>query len=264
VIVDAQIHVWETVRRGAVPHRSRPFLGEDAIAAMDAAGVDRAILVPPLWDVRGNGPAIRAAAAYPDRFAVMGRPWSRIPPRALAHATYPLVGYRLVAAFEPFRAQIVRGEADAFWRAAERRSAPVMVFGAGLMRELDRVAGRHPDLRLIVDNLGLPRDAHSEELGAHIDALLPLARRPNVAVKASALPCYSVGSYPFGDLLPIFTRVFEAFGHERVFWGSDLTRLPCSYSECVDQIRHALGLSEAEQAWVLGRGLAAWLPWPHG
>jgi L-fuconolactonase len=264
VILDAQIHVWETVRPGAVPHRSRPFLGEDAIAAMDAAGVDSAVLVPPLWDVRGNGPAIRAAAAHPDRLAVMGRPWSRVPPRALVHVAPPLVGYRLVAAFEPFRGQILRGDADAFWRAAERRSNPVMVFGVGLMRELDRIAARHPDLPLIIDNLGLPRDARSPEVGAHIDALLPLARRPNVAVKASALPCYSVGSYPFVDILPIFTRVLEAFGHQRVFWGSDLTRLPCSYSECVEQVRHGLGLTASEQGWVLGRGLAAWLRWPHG
>jgi len=40
---------------------------------MDAAGVDRAIIVPPSWEGDRNDLAPEAARLHPDRFAVMGR-----------------------------------------------------------------------------------------------------------------------------------------------------------------------------------------------
>jgi predicted TIM-barrel fold metal-dependent hydrolase len=45
-IIDAQVHLW---RKGTAspPHLTRPFLVEEAIAEMDKAGVDGAILHPP-------------------------------------------------------------------------------------------------------------------------------------------------------------------------------------------------------------------------
>jgi L-fuconolactonase len=261
LIVDAQAHIWRTVRRGAVPHRERPFGVDDLLNAMDGAGVDAAILVPPLWEAHGNGPAVSAATEHSDRLAVMARPWSRVPPAKFAPPAPPVRGYRLVAALEPFRAQVVRGDADRFWRAAERHETPVMVFAVGLLPLIDRVAARHPDLPLIIDNFGLPRDARSSDVRGHIEALIRLARRPNVAVKASALPCYSLRPYPFEDLHEIFARVVDAFGHTRVFWGSDLTRLPCSYREALDMIRLALDLTPTERRWILGQGLLRWLKW---
>ena len=43
------------------------------IAQMDAAGVDRAVIVPPTWIGENNSTAIEASLAYPGRFATMGR-----------------------------------------------------------------------------------------------------------------------------------------------------------------------------------------------
>jgi hypothetical protein len=54
----------------------------------------------------------------------------------------------------------------------------------------------------------------------------------------------------------------EAFGPQRVFWGSDFSRLPCSYRQCVTHFTEELGLAEADKEWVMGRGLAEWLRWP--
>ena len=261
MIVDAQIHLWHTVRRGAEPHLPTSFAAREVLAAMDGAGVDAAVLIPPLWEAQGNGPAIRAAAANPERLGVMARPWTREPPRQIPEPSQPILGYRLVATMAPFRQQLISGAADDFWRSAERRSAPVMVFAAGLLPLIDRIAVRHPDLRLIIDCLGLPRNARSDELGDFIEAVVRLARRPNIAVKASALPCYSVQTYPFYDLHQIIHRVLEAYGHRRVFWGSDLTRLPCTYAEALDLVRDALDLTVEERQWILGRGLTEWLGW---
>jgi len=71
MIVDAQIHLWAKGKPSA-HHRQTPFLKDEALAAMDAAGVDRAVIHPVMWDPDSNELAVEAARAHPDRFAIMG------------------------------------------------------------------------------------------------------------------------------------------------------------------------------------------------
>jgi predicted TIM-barrel fold metal-dependent hydrolase len=60
LIVDAQIHIWgaDTPERPwpaygrGNAHRPIPFSKDDALREMDAAGVDRAVIVPPSWERR--------------------------------------------------------------------------------------------------------------------------------------------------------------------------------------------------------------------
>ena len=49
LIVDGQIHLWEKGTPSA-HHRQQPYSAEQAIAGMDEAGVDRALIHPVLWD----------------------------------------------------------------------------------------------------------------------------------------------------------------------------------------------------------------------
>jgi predicted TIM-barrel fold metal-dependent hydrolase len=71
LIVDGQIHLWEK-GTPSPQHRQEPYSAEQAIAAMDQAGVDRALIHPVLWDPDSNELAIEAVRKYPDRFAIMG------------------------------------------------------------------------------------------------------------------------------------------------------------------------------------------------
>src|SRR6516225_12431771 len=59
LIVDGQIHLWEK-GTPSPPHRQEPYSGEQAIAAMDQAGVDRALIHPVLWDPDSNELAVEA------------------------------------------------------------------------------------------------------------------------------------------------------------------------------------------------------------
>src|ERR1044072_8060414 len=78
-IVDAQIHLWKAESEdwkwvpGMRPQLPEPFTIERALPLMDAAGVDRAVIVPPSWPGDRNDYALEAAKRYPNRFAVMGR-----------------------------------------------------------------------------------------------------------------------------------------------------------------------------------------------
>jgi len=48
-----------------------------------------------------------------------------------------------------------------------------------------------------------------------------------------------------------------------VFWGTDLSHLPCPYEQAVTMFTEELkDLSASDKDWVMGRGLAEWLDWP--
>src|SRR3984893_10155292 len=82
-IVDAQIHLWGSGLPSNPSHRQvTAFTPEEAIALMNEAGVDAAVIHPPGWDPNSTEMAFAAVRNYPGRFAVMGalpldRPESR-------------------------------------------------------------------------------------------------------------------------------------------------------------------------------------------
>jgi hypothetical protein len=56
----------------------------------------------------------------------------------------------------------------------------------------------------------------------------------------------------------------DRFGPERVFWGSDLSRLLCRYEDWLGLFRYGLTeLTRRERALILGDGLALWLGLRH-
>jgi len=83
-----------------------------------------------------------------------------------------------------------------------------------------------------------------------------------VTVKATGLPGNASDGYPFVSLHAHIRRVVEAFGAHRVFWGSDVTRLRCTYREAVTMFTHELDfLSEDDLEWVMGRAMSDWIGW---
>jgi predicted TIM-barrel fold metal-dependent hydrolase len=223
--------------------------------------------VPPTWEDDRNDTSLEAARLYPERFAVMGRlkidhPESR--QRLALWKDQPhMLGVRMVFNHGRTRIWLDDGTADWFWDAAERYDVPVMAFAPASIAKLGAIAERHPGLRLIIDHLGLSSALKGKPLAPAIDGLIKLARLPNVAVKASALPCYVAEAYPFPTLHPLIRRVVGAFGPRRVFWGTDFSHLPCPYAQAVTLFTEELDfLSGDDREWVMGRGIAKWLQWP--
>ena len=192
---DAQVHLWEPDRpdRPWPPgtevsgqHGIRPngFGASEMLAAMDAAGVDRAVIVPPSWAGENNATPLEAAAAYPRRFAVMGRfdpsaPNARL--RLEGWLDQPhMLGIRLTFNQPRFVSWLDDGSLDWFWSAMERLSIPLMIHLPGMLPKLGPIAERHPSLRLIIDHLGAQTRPDGVAVLGGIDALLSLARYPNV------------------------------------------------------------------------------------
>ena len=161
------------------------------------------------------------------------------------------------------RQPFLEGHFDWVWGALESAGHPVMVLvHHAYMDRMDAIAERHPQLKIVIDHLGLANGEKDSHAFRGLDRLLALARRPNVAVKASALPCYTDDAYPYRWLHPRIRRVYDAFGPRRMFWGTDLSRLPCTYGQAVTMFTEEIPwLTEEDREWIMGRGVCEWLGW---
>jgi L-fuconolactonase len=263
--VDAQVHVWHRVAVPEKQHLPGVFGYEELLPLMDQAGVRRAILIPPAFAGDGNDECLRAARDLPDRFAVMGNLRLEDPASVEALRTWRstpgMRGVRISFHADPNQKLLLEGALDAFWGAAQELGIPIMVFPPLLLAEIDRVAQRFPQLRLIIDHLGAPAKRELSVYEETIAELLPLARHANVAVKASTLPYFSETPFPFPDVHDGLCRVLDAFGASRVFWGTDFTRLRCSYEEAVRMMDHVSCISGREKDLVMGQALREWIGW---
>jgi L-fuconolactonase len=274
-VVDAQVHVWlpESPDRPWPPggperalamHRHEPITGPGLLAEMREAGVDRAVLVPPFFEGYRNDYVVSCAAAVPEAFRVMARVDLRAgdpgPVRELLRD--PVVaGVRLV--FLPADAgRVDDPAAEWFWSFAEEDDVPVMLLASGQLGALGDLARARPGLRLAVDHLGLTGQHTDAAIAPEIAGLVTLAGLDNVSVKLTAVPCYSTESYPYRALHPFLRQLHDAYGPERLFWGSDLSRLRGSYAELVRLVQEELDfLSPTDVEAVMGRSVSAWLDW---
>lgn len=273
-IVDAQIHLWgpnspELPWLPTVPPQMpEPFTIEKALVQMDAAGVDRAIVVPPSWVGDRNDYAMEAARRYPKRFAVMGRLPLNRPEAASQLANWKeqpgMLGIRALF-LGPSQKWLTDGTADWIWPAAEKAGVPVMVLSGAGAAAFGRVAERHPQLQLIIDHMGVTVAAmRAGRTSAVIGEVEQLATYPNVSVKLSAAPNLSTQPYPFQDFYDPIRRLFNAYGPQRCYWGTDITNGydKATYRQRITHFTEALDfMSESDKDWVMGRALLARLKW---
>jgi len=274
-IVDSQVHIWgeDTPARPwpkqdgeNLAQRARAFQLPDLKAEMRSAGVDRAVIVPPTWEGLRNDLALTAAQAEPNRFAVMGRLAVDDPNAPALFASWKslpgMSGGRFGFHTTALKPLLTEGKADWLWALAEKLDLPVMVLIPGDVPAFQKIAERHPGLPLIVDHMAIPRHGKGDAAFTHIDALCGLARFSNVSVKLTSVPSYAVDPYPHRGLHPYLRRLYDAYGPKRLHWGSDLTRMPCSYSLCVRLFTEELRwLSGEDLEWIMGRSICEKLGW---
>jgi predicted TIM-barrel fold metal-dependent hydrolase len=233
---------------------------------MDAAGVDAAVIQPPAWDATSNEVAVEAARRHPGRYAVLG--WFRLDhpeSRALIDGWKKrpgMLGLRFTFSEPQQKSWPGDGTMDWLWPAAERAGLPVALAAGDFLPIVGKIAERHPGVRLLVDHLGMPLRTKDDAAYANLPQLLALAKHANVAVKASAAPGASSEPYPFRNMHRYLRSVYDAFGPRRMFWGTDITRMPCSWRECVTMFTEELPwLTAADKELVMGRALCDWIGW---
>jgi L-fuconolactonase len=296
LIIDAQLHEptvsleWgdadETTRR--------TLLVELQLGFMRAVGVDCAVLFPA---DRDWGEAV--ARGWPDTFSVVpmitsGGKYGGLVAESpdVADVVTELsrkpgvVGVRVSTSTPAGGVQEV-APVDVFSRAlaaCDCEGLPVFLSAAGNLGAPAEVAERFPELSIVIDNFGLLQPPGYERESPplrSLPGLLALARYPNIAVKLSGGPSLSQERFPYADLWPGLHQVVDAFGVDRLMWGSDISRVYGSvgfagrvpgfvenfegshtYAEALLYLRDTDELSAAEKNAILGGTAQRLLRWP--
>ena len=272
--IDAQVHAYERDRPGrpwaGVLPGPPEVTGDGMVAAMDAVGVDAALLISPFALYRYDaGYALEVHAAHPGRFALIKPVDPTDPAAAETIADWATqegaVGVRIMLnpglPLDPDHPGI-----DRVLAAAARASLPVNLMCWGLLEHVARYAREHPSTMLVIDHLGLeqPFDPPAPpEPFADLPKLLELAAHDNVAVKITGACTLSREPYPYEDLWDPLRRVFDAFGFDRCLWGTDWTRAVnlLTYEQGVTPFRLTDRLSDDERADLMGGALQRIYNW---
>ena len=272
-IVDAQVHLWKasTPDRpwlpNAVPQLPEPMGFDRLLPMMDEAGVERVVIVPPGWEGIRNDYATEAHARYPDRLGFMGR-IALTDPRSATFLRHwkeqpGMLGIRMT--FNSEAAAFRNGGVDWLWPVVEEGRIPVMFYAPGNLSFFVSIAERHPQLPLIIDHMGLsPEITKAKTRDTAIAQAAALARYPNVSVKLSSAPLFSFDPYPYRDVAPMIERLFDSFGRQRCYWGTDMTNsfAKATYRERITHFTEELPfLTEEDKEWVMGRAILARLNW---
>jgi L-fuconolactonase len=272
--VDSQVHAYER------NHPARPWLGtlvgpaevtgDQMVAAMDAVGVDGAVLVSP-FSMYGYDAsyALQVYAAHPGRFGLV-KPVDPNDPGVAEtiadwKATKGTVGVRIM-----MRDTVSTDPADPglnrVLAAAARHSLAVNLLCWGRQEQAVQLAARNPSTQLVIDHLGLQQPFEPPAPGqpwADLPKVLALAEYDNVAIKISGACTLSHEPFPYKDIWDPLGRIFDAFGFKRCLWGTDWTRAVklLTYEQGVEAFRVTDRLSDSDRAALMGGSLTRVYNW---
>jgi len=282
MIIDAQVHAyaassatWPWLHPRATPTLPE-VTGEQLVAAMDAVGVDAAMLVSP-WETYRDDTRYAESVyrSHPGRFRLVApidpngsgvtariKEWAATPGAAAIRLLFiPGDGDHDQAAVAPAVNRAVSAAAEA--------GLVVNVLCWDQLTVLDELAREFPHAQLVLDHCGLrqPRQPPAPpDPFARLDQVLALARYPNVAVKLTASATYSHRPFPYPDLWQPIGRLIDAFGADRCLWGTDWQRVTrfLSYQQGVSAFRDLWPLPAADRAMLLGGTAARVYQWAPG
>ncbi len=274
--IDSQVHAYERDRherpwRGVLPGPDE-VTGDDMVAAMDAVGVDGALLVSPFSMYRYDASyALEVYATHPGRFGLIKPfdPQSEAVADEIAEwaGTPGVVGARIMLTAQSFEAD--DPGLNRILAAGAQAGIPINVMCSGKLPLLLELARRNPDTQMVVDHVGLIQPFEPPappEPFTDLANVVSLAACDNVAIKISGACTLSHRPFPYPDIWEPLGKVFNAFGLDRCMWGTDWTRAVglLTYEQGVEAFRVTNQLSESERSALMGGTLVKIYNWSPG
>jgi len=278
MLIDAQLHAYER------DHPARPWhavlagppeaTGDQAVAMLDANGVDGAILISAFTMYRYDASyALEVHKKHPSRFALI-KPVDPADP-AVAEIiaewkrTPGTVAVRMLLARSGLAADASDPGLNKVLATAAKLSMPVNLHIAGRLDQGIELIRRNPDTQIIVDHLGLdqPHDPPKlEEPWAELPKVLELAALKNVVMKITGACTLSREAYPFDDIWDPVCRMIDTFGVDRCLWGTDWTRAVAflTHKQGTDVFRDTTRLSASDKEKLMGANTARVYGWKPG
>ena len=271
--IDVQVHAYER------DHPERPWAGflqgpaevtgDDMVAAMDAVGVDGAILISPFSLYQYDASyALEVYAKHPGKFGLVRpfNPQSEAVADEVAEwaATPGVVGARIMLTAQEYEPD--DPGLNAILAAGATAGIPVNLMASGKLPLLGELAIRNPETQIIIDHVGLAQPflpPAPPEPFADLENVLSLAALDNVAIKISGAGTLSHQPFPYSDIWEPLGKVFDAFGFDRCLWGTDWTRAVelLNYEQGVEAFRVTDTLSDTERSALMGGTLTKIYKW---
>jgi L-fuconolactonase len=266
--VDAHQHFWDPERvtypwlASAYPELNRPFGFDDLAPSLLASGVDATVLVQSEDDDADNELMMDIASRHSQIAGIVA--WAPLDDLSALDATIArlrlsdkLVGIRVLIHNRSDPDWIVRRDVLEGLAILEQQGLNFDVV-AVLARHLEHVpviAERFPRLRLVLDHLAKP--PIGRDLTTWSELLQRAAACSNVFAKVSGLYPVQGDRQPWtvDDLRPAFDVALEAFGAERLMFGSDwpICEVAGGYQRVMRaHLELARGLTEREQSALRG------------
>ncbi|HEU4947548.1 MAG TPA: amidohydrolase family protein [Kribbella sp.] len=269
--VDAHIHFWDLRVREqpwmvgpALDPIRRNFSVDDLAPLAAAAGITATVVVQTVGVPEETPEFLQVAAGNELVAGVVG--WVDLTSPAVGDALAALRERPDGAWLKGIRHQ-VHDEEDPRWLCRDDvRRGLAAVAEAGLAYDLltrtphlpaalDTVAAL-PELSFVVDHISKPDIGSGADMGPWATDLRELAAFSNVTCKLSGMVTEtSWTDWTVGDLRPYVDVVLDAFGPDRVMFGSDwpVCLLAASYGDVVDAAEQlTAGLSHAERDSIFG------------
>ncbi len=234
-IIDGHVHLWPSMSddyprvpgmAGAVAPDT--FTESDLFAVGAALGIARTVAVQHIgFYGYDNRYLIDRRAEMPDRIAVIGAVGEAEPDGPERLQTLAAAGAQGIRV-RGFDVEAWPGDPNvlALWETAEQLGlavCPLLRARAGFEDEplpsIATLAERFSELTVIIDHMAFidPRDARMRA------TLIGLSRHPNVLVKVSGFEKHLGNQHQ--SLAGFIKDLIEAFGAERLMWGSDMPLL---------------------------------------
>jgi L-fuconolactonase len=266
--IDAHQHYWDAARtfpvgegtwfmgvlsypwkQAELPELNRSFLPEELEPQLEETGVGWTILVHALHSPAETRWLLDLADAHPSVAGVVG--WLNLAqPAELVSADldavrrHPkLVGIRHLAQFEPDPRWLLRPDVVSGLKVLETGGVPFdLLLRPEHLGVVPELSARLPDLPMVIDHLAKPhiRDRVLEPWASQIRAA---AENPRLHCKLSGLVTEAdVEHWTPADLLPYVEVVVEAFGPDRLMYGSDwpVCTLAASYRQVHESLAHCV------------------------
>lgn len=239
--------------------KERPTTVETLIAAMDEAGVARAAVVHSSTTYGfDNSYVVDGCAKYAERLVAVGSVdvlRADAPQVIRGWAERGLAGLRLFTGgstkdFDPSELDDPRSF-PALELCGELGLPMCIQTGPIGLPQVTALARRFPNVRIVLDHLARPEVADGAPY-AKAQSLFDLAELPNIYLKLTPRI--------FGDVKKdqasaetFFPRVVDAFGAQRLAWGSNYPTSPGTLADILATAQAGLAcLSEADRAWIFG------------
>jgi predicted TIM-barrel fold metal-dependent hydrolase len=271
--VDAHLHVWRAagaetpgVATIVPPQEDVPL--ESALDTLTQHGVDRAVLVQPVFRGEDNSYVAECARSDSARLAAVCVVDPRVPGAEQRLEHWVGQGCRGLRLRPRIAAEAeIFGDPATFplWEAARRLHVVVSVLAdTRHAAAIGALAERFGDVSIVIDHLAHP-DPVAGVRDPGFQQLLGLARHPRVLVKMSGCYHFSREPFPFADCHELIRAVYEHFGPERLVWGSDFPHVlrRSGYASALELPEMALGAWPTEEREMVMGGNAMKLYWPE-